>query len=263
MNPTLNDITRPNITKKSTPAKKEEKKSTAMQDMFRQAFAALKDAETAAKADEKKQATADKIVDKFVQNFRDADGDTQLKIANNLKSQRLQDIMRPEIQRPEIFRPQFYGVSDANTGGSTMTLGDAFVRAFGGGAGAAHTTLDALKQQQAKQNDNGGDTNGDGKNAWHGLFTQAFGALKAAQDKKAAEDAEDKSQATAESADIVEYTYKPGDMFGQVLMKTGLSDGRNLWGPNGDVEYYRKQLHDQGLYGNIPVGKKIKLRRRK
>lgn len=63
--------------------------------------------------------------------------------------------------------------------------------------------------------------------------------------------------------DFVSYTYKPGDTFGRVLMKVGLSDGRNLWGPNGDVAYYTKQLNDQGIYGNIPIGTTINLRRRK
>ena len=62
--------------------------------------------------------------------------------------------------------------------------------------------------------------------------------------------------------DVYEYTYKPGDTFGRVIMNMGLADGRNLWGPDGDVAYYTKQLNDQGIYGNIPVGTTIKLRRR-
>lgn len=67
---------------------------------------------------------------------------------------------------------------------------------------------------------------------------------------------------TATETDTLEYTYKPGDTFGRVIMNMGLSDGRNLWGPNGDVAYYTKQLNDQGIYGNIPIGKTIRLRRR-
>lgn len=62
--------------------------------------------------------------------------------------------------------------------------------------------------------------------------------------------------------DIYEYTYAPGDNFGNVLIKMGLSDGRNLWGPNGDVAYYTQQLNNQGIYGNIPIGTKIRLRKR-
>lgn len=66
----------------------------------------------------------------------------------------------------------------------------------------------------------------------------------------------------AEASETVDYTYQPGDNFGNVLIKMGLSDGRNLWGPNGDVAYYTKQLNDQGIYGNIPIGTTIRLRRR-
>lgn len=59
--------------------------------------------------------------------------------------------------------------------------------------------------------------------------------------------------------EAIRYTYKPGDTFGQVLLNLGLSNGKNLWGPNGDVAYYTKQLNDQGIKGNIPIGKTISL----
>lgn len=65
----------------------------------------------------------------------------------------------------------------------------------------------------------------------------------------------------------VEYTYKKGDQFGKVLLKTGLANPKNLWGKNGKVAEYNKQLEKQGIvvyengkyYGNIPIGKTIKL----
>lgn len=65
----------------------------------------------------------------------------------------------------------------------------------------------------------------------------------------------------------VSYTYKTGDTFGQVLVKLGLSDGTDLWGPYGKVAYYNKQLFDQKYvtyynnqyWGNIPVGFTITL----
>ena len=65
----------------------------------------------------------------------------------------------------------------------------------------------------------------------------------------------------------VSYTYKTGDTFGQVLVKLGLSDGTDLWGPYGKVTYYNKQLFDQKYvtyyndqyWGNIPVGSTITL----
>ena len=71
--------------------------------------------------------------------------------------------------------------------------------------------------------------------------------------------------------DEVTYTYKPGDTFGQVVKDLGLGTKAGLWGPNGDVEYYNKQLEDQlwksgvwpqGVRQNIPIGTTIKLRRR-
>lgn len=63
----------------------------------------------------------------------------------------------------------------------------------------------------------------------------------------------------------VEYTYQPGDNFSNVLMNLGLSDGSNLWGPNGDVAYYTQQLAEQGALdsrGNIKVGSNIRLIKR-
>lgn len=74
-----------------------------------------------------------------------------------------------------------------------------------------------------------------------------------------------------DTADYVEYTYKPGDTFGQVVKNLGLESGNGLWGDNGDVEYYSKQLEDQlwksgvwdlGTRQNIPVGTTIRLKRR-
>ena len=60
----------------------------------------------------------------------------------------------------------------------------------------------------------------------------------------------------------VSYTYQAGDTFGAVILKLGLQTDNGLWGDNGDVAFYTNQLHEQGIYGNIPVGATIKLRRR-
>lgn len=60
----------------------------------------------------------------------------------------------------------------------------------------------------------------------------------------------------------VSYTYQAGDTFGAVILKLGLQTDNGLWGDNGDVAFYTNQLHEQGIYGNIPVGTTIKLRRR-
>lgn len=73
---------------------------------------------------------------------------------------------------------------------------------------------------------------------------------------------------SADDSDVVTYTYKPGDTFGQVILDLGLGTANGLWGTNGDVDYYTKQLIDQGIWSdriprNIPIGTTIKLRRRK
>lgn len=51
--------------------------------------------------------------------------------------------------------------------------------------------------------------------------------------------------------------------FGQKIIDLGLNTDNGLWGENGDVAYYTKQLNDQGIYGNLPINKTIRLKRRK
>lgn len=73
---------------------------------------------------------------------------------------------------------------------------------------------------------------------------------------------------TEDTGELIEYTYKPGDTFGQVITNLGLTTDKGLWGPDGDVAYYTQQLVDQGVWAdgvphNIPIGTTIKLRRRK
>jgi len=79
------------------------------------------------------------------------------------------------------------------------------------------------------------------------------------EESKAAAPVEDNS-------DVITYTYKPGDTFGRVLLNLGLSDGTNLWGPGGDVDFYTQQLREQNMLdynGNVKLGIPFKLRRRK
>lgn len=97
------------------------------------------------------------------------------------------------------------------------------------------------------------------------------------KEEAAAEAAKESSEASTTpetqpiEEDVIEYTYKPGDTFGQVIKNLGLESGNGLWGNNGDVEYYTQQLEDQlwksgiwpqGERQNIPVGTTIKLKRR-
>lgn len=58
--------------------------------------------------------------------------------------------------------------------------------------------------------------------------------------------------------------------FGQKLVDLGLATDNGLWGENGDVKFYEKQLADQDAinivgdhYGNLKTGIPIKLRKRK
>lgn len=78
-----------------------------------------------------------------------------------------------------------------------------------------------------------------------------------------------KAEDEYDESDYVTYTYKPGDTFGNILLKTGLATDKGLWGSDGDVAYYNKQLVDTklnpalgGKLSNIPVGTKIKLLKR-
>lgn len=52
------------------------------------------------------------------------------------------------------------------------------------------------------------------------------------------------------------YTYVKGDCFSRVLVKLGLDEGK-LWGKNGTVNYYTKQLIEQNVLdkrGNVKIG---------
>lgn len=62
----------------------------------------------------------------------------------------------------------------------------------------------------------------------------------------------------------VSYVYAPGDCFSKVLVKLGL-DENNLWGDNGTVRYYTKQLIEQNMLdakGNVKIGVQFKLVRK-
>ncbi len=68
-----------------------------------------------------------------------------------------------------------------------------------------------------------------------------------------------KVTAPNKKGNTVEYTYQSGDTFGEVITKLGLKTSHGLWGADGDVAYYTKQL---GVTGNIPIGTKLKFTRR-
>lgn len=238
-----NNISRPNITNGAQSAERNTTKKNAKTEntgnasgtgSFSQMLHDFADKVRAAEAAEaKSQKNADSVVDKFIGNLRSADSDTQKKIVERLKGQSLDEILRPDITNGAHS-------AERNGSGNSVPFYDAFLKAFGNG-GAWRQVMDKLEKD--------------------GNVEQAQEQPQKQPQEPAA--SEEKVQEPAEVEEAYEYTYKPGDTFGQVLMKMGLSDGSNLWGPNGDVEYYRKQLHDQGLYGNIPVGATIRLKKRK
>ena len=86
--------------------------------------------------------------------------------------------------------------------------------------------------------------------------------LEAEKPKPAPVSTNPTSTPQAAPSNEVSYTYKTGDTFGQVILNLGLQTNHGLWGEDGDVAFYTNQLHEQGIYGNIPVGTTIKLRRR-
>jgi hypothetical protein len=54
--------------------------------------------------------------------------------------------------------------------------------------------------------------------------------------------------------------------FGQKLVDLGLATSKGLWGNDGDVKFYTKQLYEQGAIdknGNLKTGTPIKLKKRK
>ncbi len=79
-----------------------------------------------------------------------------------------------------------------------------------------------------------------------------------------------KPEPTPEPQPTGNYVYQKGDYFSAVLVKLGLSDGKNLWGINGDVNFYNEQLKNQGIleyrdgkyWNNIPIGTEIHLEAR-
>lgn len=121
---------------------------------------------------------------------------------------------------------------------------------------------------------NGGDVRKD-RRGYANSFIQSLRDAYNNREKDDKDDKDDievtgpKAEDEYDESDYVTYTYKPGDTFGNVLLKTGLATDKGLWGSDGDVAYYNKQLVDTklnpalgGKLSNIPVGTKIKLLKR-
>lgn len=89
-----------------------------------------------------------------------------------------------------------------------------------------------------------------------------------AKEEKASEKDGKKGGEEADDGETIEFMLTRGNDpnykgFGQKILDLGIGTDNGLWGENGDVAYYTKQLNDQGIYGNLPIGKTIRLKRRK
>lgn len=95
-----------------------------------------------------------------------------------------------------------------------------------------------------------------------------FSGSSSAEDDSTSEDNGNANQtdSTEETSDdIVEFSYVPGDTFGQKIIDLGLATDNGLWGDNGDVAYYTQQLRNQGALderGNVKLGQTFRLKRR-
>ena len=87
-------------------------------------------------------------------------------------------------------------------------------------------------------------------------------------DNKASDSSKNSGDTTGEEVSFTiskanDPTYKG---FGQKIVDLGLATDKGLWGSDGDVQFYTKQLYDQGALdgnGNLKIGVPIKLKKRK
>ena len=200
---------------------------------------------------------AKEALQSFVNNYRNV---AEFEQARNAALRAIADIT-DIYERPDTIPAMSEGLKNTNRNVNTLigAIRDNIFNAKGFNSMLADQrrgqVLDILGQGQSKNQSASTSQAGNPKPD----FFEASGVTK----KIAGEEGD-----TVADPDVIEYTYKPGDTFGQVINDLGLRTSNGLWGPNGDVEYYTQQLIDQGLWpngvrGNIPVGATIKLRRRK
>lgn len=96
-------------------------------------------------------------------------------------------------------------------------------------------------------------------------------AAKTEEDKAGANKSTSKKDAEKTTDDTVTFTLPRANDpnyrgFGQKIVDLGLATDKGLWGSDGDVQFYTKQLYDQGALdanGNLKIGVPIKLKKRK
>lgn len=144
---------------------------------------------------------------------------------------------------------------------------------FGAAAGAdanARKSLSELEQKYAEEHDGALNTAFDAfENADKYLANRdKVGAGKSSQGTTASTSSETSKSG---DADTVTFTLPRANDpsyrgFGQKIVDLGLATDKGLWGADGDVQFYTKQLYEQGALdrnGNLKIGVPIKLRRRK
>ena len=101
-------------------------------------------------------------------------------------------------------------------------------------------------------------------------FARAFGGGSSKKEGKETPSGES-TEVAEDDSDTVTFTLPRANDpeyggFAQKIIDLGLATDKGLWGDDGDVEFYTKQLYEQGALdenGNLKIGVPIKLKRRK
>ena len=120
----------------------------------------------------------------------------------------------------------------------------------------------ALSRLSSKKKSTGTGTDTDNK-------SESLSPIEAAG--KVGQAANDAANSLVNGGDTVTFTLPRANDpnyrgFGAKLQELGLTTDKGLWGSGGDVEFYTKQLYDQGALdsrGNLKIGVPITLRRRR
>ena len=161
-----------------------------------------------------------------------------------------------EKERRELWRKAEVSSTSDKAIGDVLSYSDILVGGVGlaGKAGKGIKAAENIAQKTQKE----------------GFFSRLFSRSKkgAEKAKKEADDLKSKpKEKTKENPDdYIEFTYNPGDAFGQKILDLGIATNNGLWGDNGDVAYYTQQLIDGGYLdgnGNVKLGVPIRLKKRK
>ena len=145
---------------------------------------------------------------------------------------------------------QFYGSLNADERNEYMSkLRTNYINAYD----TAHS-----KQTSSYTSEGGSETSEESNSSDETTESQAGGSNTSANQSPFSDDVAE--------GDYVTFSYQPGDTFGQKILDLGLATNNGLWGDDGDVNFYTRQLIDQDALdanGNVKLGQTFKLRRRK